>query len=164
MPQSGHHPENNLAKFGYILDMKVRNLKKNFYILSYLLELLIKKIRFELFFLQNKGLIISQKRAIIGGNFFYEKSFCINVLYCCSIEVYGIWTVDGISPTIFISVLHCYNYAVQFASSQRWVGVQAIVKWPAHCAWNEMADFIEIVWKLVWTQRGINQCWPVLGF
>jgi hypothetical protein len=42
--------------------------------------------------------------------------------------------------------------------------VQAIVKWPAHCAWNEMADFIEIVWKLVWTQRGINQCWPVLGF
>jgi hypothetical protein len=25
MTRSGHHPENNLAKFGYILDMKVRN-------------------------------------------------------------------------------------------------------------------------------------------
>ncbi len=37
--------------------------------------------------------------------FFLEKSFCINVLYCCRIEVYGIWTVDGISPTTFISVL-----------------------------------------------------------
>ncbi len=36
--QSGDHPENNLAKFGYIVDMKVRNFffKKNFYILGYL--------------------------------------------------------------------------------------------------------------------------------
>jgi hypothetical protein len=68
MTQSGYHPQNNLAKFGYTLDMKVRNFK-NFYILGYRLQLLIKKIRFDFFFLQNKGLISSQRGAIIiGGN------------------------------------------------------------------------------------------------
>jgi len=77
MTQSGHHPENNLTKFGYILDIKVGNFLKNFYIIGYLLELLIKKFRFDLFFLQIKGLIISQKHGIIGGNFFYEKSFVL---------------------------------------------------------------------------------------
>jgi hypothetical protein len=78
MTQSGHHPENNLAKFGYIVDMKVRNLKKK------LLYCCLptgtshkKKFTFDLFFLQNKGHIISQKRAIIGGNFVYEKSFVL---------------------------------------------------------------------------------------
>jgi hypothetical protein len=43
--QSGYHSENNLAKFGYILDMKVGKKKKkrgSFYILGYLLELIIK--------------------------------------------------------------------------------------------------------------------------
>jgi len=41
--QSGDHPENNLAKFGYILDMKIGKRKtESFYILSYLLELIIK--------------------------------------------------------------------------------------------------------------------------
>jgi hypothetical protein len=34
--QSGHHPENNLAKFGYILDMKNRKRTESFYILGYL--------------------------------------------------------------------------------------------------------------------------------
>jgi hypothetical protein len=60
MTQSGHPPENNLAKFGYIPNMKVGNLK-TFGSLGYLLELVIKKIRLDLLFLQNKGLIISQR-------------------------------------------------------------------------------------------------------
>jgi hypothetical protein len=41
--QSGHHPENNWAKFGYILDMKVGPKKiESFYVLGYLLELIFK--------------------------------------------------------------------------------------------------------------------------
>jgi hypothetical protein len=42
--QSGNHPENNLAKFCYILNMKLeKKIKKSgsFYILGYLLELII---------------------------------------------------------------------------------------------------------------------------
>jgi len=40
---SGHHPENNLAKFGYIIDMKVYIFKiKSFFILGYLLKGIIK--------------------------------------------------------------------------------------------------------------------------
>jgi hypothetical protein len=34
--QSGHHPENDLAKFGYILDMKNRKgTEESLYILGY---------------------------------------------------------------------------------------------------------------------------------
>jgi hypothetical protein len=46
--QSGNHSQNNLAKFGYALDMKVGKIKnkKSFYILCYLLELIKKKRRF----------------------------------------------------------------------------------------------------------------------
>jgi hypothetical protein len=41
--QSGDHPEKNLAKFGYILDMKIGKRKtESFYILGYLLELIIE--------------------------------------------------------------------------------------------------------------------------
>jgi len=40
--QSGHHPENDLAKFGYMLDMKVEKKSESFYILGYLLEFIIK--------------------------------------------------------------------------------------------------------------------------
>ncbi len=42
--QSGNHLENNLAKFGYILNMKVEKQKKqeSLYVLDYLLELIIK--------------------------------------------------------------------------------------------------------------------------
>jgi hypothetical protein len=41
--QGGDHLENNLSKFGYILDMKVEKTKReSFYILGYLLELIIK--------------------------------------------------------------------------------------------------------------------------
>jgi hypothetical protein len=44
--QSGHHPENNLAKFGYILDMKLGKKKILSIFLGYLLELIIKVWRF----------------------------------------------------------------------------------------------------------------------
>jgi hypothetical protein len=60
--QSGHYPENNLAKFGYILDMKVEKNSKSLYILGYLLELIIKIWRFGIFFLFSLG------------HFFHEKS------------------------------------------------------------------------------------------
>ncbi len=38
--QSGDHPENNLAKFGYILDMKGGKQTESFNILGYLSELI----------------------------------------------------------------------------------------------------------------------------
>jgi hypothetical protein len=34
--QSGDHPENNLAKFGYMLDMKVEKKKNRFYVVLWL--------------------------------------------------------------------------------------------------------------------------------
>jgi len=52
--QSGNHPENNLGKFGYILDIKVGQKPKSFYILGYLLELVIKIWRiWAIFFHEN---------------------------------------------------------------------------------------------------------------
>jgi hypothetical protein len=70
--QSGDLPENNLAKFGYVIDMKFGRGKKKktefFYVLGYLLELIIKIWRFlELFFFK-----IWQ---IWGYFFLHEKSF-----------------------------------------------------------------------------------------
>jgi hypothetical protein len=47
--QSGHHLENNLAKFDYILDINVS--KKSFYILGYQMKLIIKIWLFEIFVL-----------------------------------------------------------------------------------------------------------------
>jgi hypothetical protein len=35
--QSGDHPENNLPKFGYILDMKLEKKTESFDVLGYLL-------------------------------------------------------------------------------------------------------------------------------
>jgi hypothetical protein len=46
--QSGNHSENNLAKFGYVLDMEVEK-KKFFYILGYLLEPIIKILEIWIF-------------------------------------------------------------------------------------------------------------------
>jgi len=43
--------KNNLAKFGYILDMKVERKKESLYILGYLLELIIKIWQFGFFIL-----------------------------------------------------------------------------------------------------------------
>jgi hypothetical protein len=54
--QSGNHPENNLAKFCYILNMKLeKKVKKSwpFYIFGYLLELIITIRWSDFFFLQN---------------------------------------------------------------------------------------------------------------
>jgi hypothetical protein len=34
--QSGDHPENNLTKFGYMLDMKVENKMNRFYVVLWL--------------------------------------------------------------------------------------------------------------------------------
>jgi hypothetical protein len=34
--QSANHPENNLATFGYVLDMKLEKRKESFYFLYYL--------------------------------------------------------------------------------------------------------------------------------
>jgi hypothetical protein len=56
---------NNLAKFGYILDVKVENKQKPFYILGYLLELIIKIWQFRIF-LKNLANV---------GHLFHEKSF-----------------------------------------------------------------------------------------
>ncbi len=41
---SGHHSQNNLAKLGYILDMKVGKTREFFYILGFLLQLTHKNL------------------------------------------------------------------------------------------------------------------------
>jgi hypothetical protein len=46
--QSGNHPENNLAKVGYIQDTKMGKKKRSFYILGYLLDLMAIQIAFSL--------------------------------------------------------------------------------------------------------------------
>jgi hypothetical protein len=62
--QSGNHSQINLAKFGYILDMKVGNKTESCYILGYLLELIIKIWQ------------IKKKSSKFGefGSFFHESS------------------------------------------------------------------------------------------
>jgi len=45
--QSGDHLENNLTKFGYMINMKVGKKWKSFYILGYLLEVIIRLWQFE---------------------------------------------------------------------------------------------------------------------
>jgi hypothetical protein len=52
--QSGDHSKNNLAKFGFIQDMKVgkkKRKKESLFILGYLLGLIIKLRQFEISFL-----------------------------------------------------------------------------------------------------------------
>jgi len=59
--QNGDHPENNLAKFGYILFRKQAKPKKkkkteSFYIFGYLLEVIVENLPiFGIFYLQNLG-------------------------------------------------------------------------------------------------------------
>jgi hypothetical protein len=48
---SDNHLQDDLARFGYRLDMKVEKNSESFYILGYLLELIIKISLFENFFL-----------------------------------------------------------------------------------------------------------------
>jgi hypothetical protein len=48
--QSEDHPENNLVKFGYIVDMIVGKSQNPFYILGYLMEVIIRLGRFGPFF------------------------------------------------------------------------------------------------------------------
>ncbi len=65
--QSGNHWEENLAKFAYKLDMKVRKKKKKtFYVLGYLLELINKNMASWIYFPLKSGEF---------GLFFIEKSF-----------------------------------------------------------------------------------------
>jgi hypothetical protein len=72
--QSGNHPENNLAKFGYILDMKVGKQKRkktdSICTLGYLLELIIKIWQSE-----NNNIIIIILNLTNLLKFFHEKSF-----------------------------------------------------------------------------------------
>jgi hypothetical protein len=42
--QIGHHSQNNLAKLGYILDMKVEKTRESFYIVGSLLQLTHKNL------------------------------------------------------------------------------------------------------------------------
>jgi len=47
------HPEDDLARFGHILDVKVEKKLETFYILGYLLKLLMKIWRFGFFCFRN---------------------------------------------------------------------------------------------------------------
>jgi hypothetical protein len=82
--QSGNHSQNNLAKFGCILYMKVEKKTESFYILAYLLELIIKIWWFE----KNKsskfgkfGSFFSTKKILcIGWNHIFQVKFGENLL------------------------------------------------------------------------------------
>ncbi len=70
--QSGFHPENNLAKFGYILGYQTRKAKQNplsFCIIGYLLKLIIKIWWFKFLFLQKKW---KWKMLQIGWNYNFQ--------------------------------------------------------------------------------------------
>jgi hypothetical protein len=49
---NGNHSKDDLARFGYKLDMKVERKPDSFYILGYLLELMIKMWNLDYFFLR----------------------------------------------------------------------------------------------------------------
>jgi hypothetical protein len=51
--QGDDHPENNLTKSGYLLDMKVEKKPESFFILGNLLELIIEIWRFLICFPRN---------------------------------------------------------------------------------------------------------------
>jgi len=63
--QSGDHPENNLAKFGYILDMKIEKQNPSIFLATYR-NLSLKSGDLELFSFENLSNL---------GHFFHEKSF-----------------------------------------------------------------------------------------
>ncbi len=71
--QSGDHPENNLAKFGYMLDMKVENKMNHFYVVLWLPTRSYHKILMIRIFnllrnLVNSGHIFQWKFLCIGRN------------------------------------------------------------------------------------------------
>ncbi len=76
------YPENNLAKFGYILDTKVekKRKKESFYVLGYLLELIIKKC-------DDLDLFLFKIWQNLGYFFFHEKSFCISQNHVFEVEI-----------------------------------------------------------------------------
>ncbi len=73
--------ENYLAKFGYILDMKVKTITESFYILHYALELIIKNLANWIFLVEIWSLIGSfpmlplstnSHMSLCPGQFFVE--------------------------------------------------------------------------------------------
>jgi hypothetical protein len=61
-----NHPQDNIARFGYILNMKINKKSESFYILRYLLELIFKNLAMWIYFFFEIW---------IFGTFFHEKSF-----------------------------------------------------------------------------------------
>jgi hypothetical protein len=78
--QSGNHPENNLAKFGYIIDMKVEKNIGSFYILGYLLEVIVRLWQFQIFEFQNL--------ANLGHLLFPWKIPCVGRNHICQVEIW----------------------------------------------------------------------------
>ncbi len=76
--QSDNHPENNLAKFGYIIDMKIRKQTISFYILGYLLEVSIKVWQFGIFKFQKSDKF---------GPFFPWKILCIGQNHIFQVQI-----------------------------------------------------------------------------
>jgi hypothetical protein len=79
--QSDDHSQNDLAKFGYILEMKVERKTESFYILGYLLELIIKiwwfGIKFKIQKLVNFGPFFAWKILwILGQNHIFQVKIC----------------------------------------------------------------------------------------
>jgi hypothetical protein len=84
--QSGNHPENNLAKFGYILDIKVGQKPKSFYILGYLLELVQKIWRIWAIFFHEKSFALDKIiffKSKIEENSPVEETVPLNEFYMC---------------------------------------------------------------------------------
>jgi hypothetical protein len=84
--QIGNHPENNLGKFGYILDIKVGQKPKSFYSLGYLLELVIKIWRIWAIFFHKKSFVLDKIiffKLKIEENFLVKETLSLNEFYMC---------------------------------------------------------------------------------
>jgi hypothetical protein len=69
--QSDDHSQNNFAKFGYILDIKVEKKIESFYIRGYIVEPMFKSGEFGSFFFHEKSLVqveIIFRRSTFGKN------------------------------------------------------------------------------------------------
>ncbi len=78
--QSDKHPKNNLAKFGYILNMKVgKKEKQNHTIFGYLLELIIKNYSSK--FGENSSIKDRLVQAIVGGSAFWKEPLVLILKY-----------------------------------------------------------------------------------
>jgi len=109
---NGNHPQRDLVRFGYKLDMKNRKKPESFYILGYLMELIIKVWEFGIFLINVTNL----------GHFFPWKILCIAWNHIFQVEIWRqfiflslfFFSLDFLSSLFFCSLDFLLNFLVFF--------------------------------------------------